>query len=77
MDKKALTDEWTASGDLFAAVLAGLLLGLGLDAWLNTSPWLVIAGVLLGVYTGVRRMWIHSKKIDEQAAEALRWRRGL
>jgi hypothetical protein len=38
---------------------------------------MVIVGILLGVYSGWRKMLQQSKKIDDQAAEAMRRRRGL
>jgi len=47
------------SGIVYAAVLSFTLstisfLGLGwlLDRWLDTSPWLVVAGILLGAGVG-------------------------
>ena len=75
--KRELLGEWSSGADFVSNVVAGLLLGLLLDWWLGTSPWLVIAGILLGVYAGWRRMREHAKKIDEQAEEAIRRRRGL
>ena len=77
MDKRAVLGEWSAGADFVSNIVAGLLLGLLLDWWWGTSPWMVVAGILLGVYSGWRKMVQQSKKIDEQAAEAMRRRRGL
>jgi len=77
MDKRAIMGEWSVGGDFVSNVVAGLLLGLFLDWWWGTAPWLVIAGILLGVYSGWRNMWIRSEKIDDQAKEAMRRRRGV
>lgn len=53
---KAVATEADAGG-FFASILAGLLLGLGLDAWLNTRPVLTIVGIVLGSVTGFWKMW--------------------
>ncbi len=68
---------WSAAGDLFASIVAGLLIGLGLDAWLGTSPVFVVALILVAAYAGFRRMWADSETIEEQAREAIRIRNGL
>lgn len=77
MDKRAVLGEWSAGADFVSTIVAGLLLGLLLDWWWGTAPWMVIVGILLGVYSGWRKMMQQSKKIDDQAAEAMRRRRGL
>lgn len=77
MDKRAVLGEWSAGADFVSTIVAGLLLGLFLDWWWGTAPWMVIVGILLGVYSGWRKMMQQSKKIDDQAAEAMRRRRGL
>lgn len=76
MDKRAVLGEWSAGADFVSSIVAGLLLGLFLDWWWGTAPWMVIAGILLGVYNGWRRMQQQAEKIDEQAEEAMRRRRG-
>ena len=75
--KHELLGEWSAGADFVTNVVAGLLLGLFLDWWWGTGPWMVVAGILLGVYAGWRRMQEHAKKIDSEAEEAMRKRRGL
>lgn len=53
---KAVTAEHHAAG-FFASILSGMLLGLGLDAWLGTDPALVIVGIVAGSAIGFWRMW--------------------
>lgn len=43
---------YAAALSLFAAVVAGLILGWALDRWLGTSPWLLIAGIVVGAAAG-------------------------
>jgi hypothetical protein len=45
------------SAAFFASIITGMLLGLGLDAWLDTSPGLVVAGIVVGSVIGFWRMW--------------------
>jgi len=42
-----------ASYMLLGSILGLGLLGYFLDQWLNTSPWLLVAGLLLGVVIGI------------------------
>lgn len=45
-----------ASSDLLAGLLVGCLLGLGLDRWLETSPWFLLAGIGVGFAAGLRNL---------------------
>ncbi len=68
---------WSASGDLFGSLLAGLLIGLGLDALLGTSPFFVVVLIIVGAVGAFIKANAESEaKIDELAREALRIRRG-
>lgn len=58
----AINDGWIGGGNLFSAIAAGTLVGLGLDAWLNTSPWLVVVGIIGGSITGFYSMWDQMKE---------------
>ncbi len=62
----AVNDGWMEGGSFFSSILAGTLLGYLLDQWLNTAPWLVIVGIVLGAYSGFMRVWHYSKKLDDQ-----------
>lgn len=59
----AVNDGWLHGGSFFSSILAGTLLGLGLDWWLGSSPWFVVGGIVLGSYSGFARTW---KEIKSQ-----------
>jgi len=67
---------WSASGDLFGSLLAGLLIGLALDAWLNTSPGFVIGFVIVAAIGAFRKMYVASATIEDQAQDLMRKLRG-
>ena len=67
---------WSKSGDLFASIAAGLLIGLGLDYWFGTSPIFVVILIVVASYAGFRSMYAESEKIEELAREAIRIRDG-
>lgn len=46
----------------FASILAGFLLGLALDSWLDTRPAFIIAGILLGAASGYWKLWQVAKR---------------
>jgi ATP synthase protein I len=43
---------YAAALTLFASVLVCLCIGWALDRWLATSPWLLVAGIVLGAGVG-------------------------
>ena len=51
-------DLLTLGGMLVGCVVVGLLAGLALDAWLGTSPALVLTGTALGVVGGGVGFWL-------------------
>ncbi|MFP3914276.1 MAG: AtpZ/AtpI family protein [Actinomycetota bacterium] len=67
----AVTDGWLEGGSFLGSILAGALLGLGLDAWLDTAPWLVISGIVLGSYSGFARAWHRLKQQPDPPAVTL------
>jgi len=68
---------WSASGDLFASVLAGMLIGLGLDAVFGTSPAFVVVFIVVAAIGGFLRMYGESEELEEHAREAIRIRDGV
>lgn len=60
---RSVASEHAAAG-FFASILSGLLLGLGLDAWLGTAPGLVILGIVSGSVIGFWRMWQVANRDD-------------
>jgi len=53
-----LRDLLTLGGMLVGSMVAGLLLGLGLDAWWDTSPVFVLAGTALGIVAAATGFWL-------------------
>jgi ATP synthase protein I len=45
------------AAELVGGVLFGLLIGLGLDRWLEIKPWGLIAGVLIGTVAGFMNVY--------------------
>ncbi len=55
---------YAAAFSLFAAVVAGLILGWLLDRWLGTQPWLLLAGIVLGSAAGLYEFIRSSSKLN-------------
>ncbi len=53
--------------DFISSVVAGLVLGLALDWWLDTRPVIVIIGIVLGFVAGFYKLWNASAVLEEQA----------
>lgn len=53
----------------FSSILAGFLLGFGLDAWLGTRPAFIIAGIVVGSISGFWKLWQVAIR-EEQRADA-------
>jgi ATP synthase protein I len=49
---------------VFATVI-GLFIGLKLDKWLGTSPWLTALFLLLGIFAGFRNLFLYTKRSQE------------
>jgi F0F1-type ATP synthase assembly protein I len=64
---RAIDEGWSQTGAFFGSIVSGMLLGLLADHWLGTSPWLVVIGSLVGIYSGFLNMWRYSKKIEEES----------
>ena len=54
---------YAAAFSLFAAVVAGLILGWLLDRWLGTQPWLLLTGIVLGSAAGLYEFIRSSSKL--------------
>jgi ATP synthase protein I len=50
---------------VFATVI-GLFVGLKLDQWLGTSPWLTALFLLFGLIAGFRNLFVHVKRSQEE-----------
>ncbi len=49
---------------VFATVI-GLFIGLKLDEWLGTSPWLTAIFLLIGIIAGFRNLFVYAKRSQE------------
>lgn len=58
--------------DFISSVIAGLVLGLGLDWWLDTRPVFVVIGIVLGFVSGFYKLWGASAVLERQAEERRR-----
>jgi len=55
---------YAAGFSLFAAVLAGLIVGWLLDRWLGTRPWLLVTGIVLSAAAGFYEFIRQTAKIS-------------
>lgn len=53
--------------DFISSVVAGMVLGLIVDWWLDTAPVFVIIGIVLGFVSGFYKLWNASAVLEEQA----------
>lgn len=58
--------------DFISSIVAGLLLGLGLDWWIGSRPAFTIVGIVLGFVAGFFKLWHASSVLEEQARERRR-----
>jgi F0F1-type ATP synthase assembly protein I len=42
-------------------------LGVGLDVWLGTLPWITVVGVLLGLFGGIAHLLVIVDRMDKAA----------
>jgi F0F1-type ATP synthase assembly protein I len=60
--------------ELLTATLTWAGIGWLLDRWLDTAPWFLAIGALLGNAAGIYLVWLRGKRMDriETAVEASR-----
>ena len=68
---------WSGSSDIFGSLLAGLLIGLGLDAVFGTRPFFIVTLVVVAAIGAFYKSFDDSRQIEELAEEAIRIRDGL
>lgn len=66
----AMGDGWIQGGSFLGSILSGTLLGYLADMWLGTEPWLVVAGIVVGSYSGFMNVWRQSKRAEEAGRES-------
>lgn len=69
--------DWSYSSDIFSSVVTGLLIGLGLDAWLGTSPLFVVGFVVVAAIGAFYKSYADSERLEHLAEEALKARDGV
>lgn len=55
------------ASDFAAAVIVGLVLGLGIDALFHTSPWGLLVCLMLGFIAGVRNVVVSAQTANRSA----------
>ncbi len=68
---------WSGSADIFGSLLAGLLIGLGLDYIFGTRPLFVVMLVVVAAIGAFYKSFEDSERIEELAEEAIRIRDGV
>ena len=48
---------------LVSGIVAGGLIGYGLDVWLGTDPKCLMAGFFIGILAGFKNLYVDAKKI--------------
>lgn len=54
--------------ELLAATLTWAGIGHLLDRWLGTTPWLLVAGAILGNAAGIYLVWLRSNRMEGGSA---------
>ena len=61
-----MDDGWALTAEFISAVLTWTFLGWLADRWLNTDPWLVATGAVLGFAAGMYLTWLrHIRPADD------------
>lgn len=58
--------------DFISSIIAGLLVGLGMDWWLGARPLFIVLGIVLGFVAGFYKLWAASAVLEQQAVERRR-----
>ena len=63
-DNRRSAVAYAAALSIFFSVAAGFGIGWALDRWRGTSPWFVVAGIVLGSALGLYQFVRMTSKID-------------
>ncbi len=63
--KPAVASGWSGAGSFVGSILAGTLLGYLADNWLNTRPWFIVVGIVLGSYSGFMKLYRQSEAMEK------------
>lgn len=74
--KKTDKKYWQALGSasvmglhVVSGTVVGLVMGIYLDKWLHTKPWLTLLFLIFGIAAGFMNMFRELRKIDEQTVQ--------
>lgn len=65
-DNESMAVGLRAGAELITSIAAGGLIGYGLDNWLETKPFFLIAMLVLGVITGFVNVWRTTQNVGYQ-----------
>ena len=54
--------------DLVSGIVVGVLIGLALDRWLDTGPWLMLLFFVLGSAAGISNVMRTARKMESESA---------
>ena len=60
---------WRISVELAVAIGVCAAIGIGLDNWFGTNPWLLLVFILLGFAAGIRNVYRVAQKLAAEAEE--------
>lgn len=61
-DRGEIVAGWGEAGGFFESIIAGFIIGYGLDWWLHTDPWFVVGGIVAGSISGFARLYAYAKR---------------
>jgi ATP synthase protein I len=61
---QTLSKAWMVGLQLVSGTFIGLLMGIFLDRWLGTRPWLTLIFLLLGIAAGFKNVFQEIKRIQ-------------
>ena len=66
MNTRKLALAASVSTNLAAPIVGGVVLGYFLDSWLNTKPWCILAGTLLGTTGAFLALYHIVNKLNQE-----------
>lgn len=66
MNNRKLALAVSVSTNLAAPIIGGIVLGYFLDRWLGTTPWLILAGTVLGTTGAFLALYRIINKLNQE-----------
>jgi ATP synthase protein I len=67
---RQLLEASTVGLNLVLSTFVGLAIGYGLDSFFNTSPWLTIIFLIIGIIAGFRELFRIAKKQQDNGPDS-------